>query len=197
MGYRIKEHRPHRPNRTMQDTVTPYRIFLENGQTSIVAVPCFYQEVRPPIPVHHHCRPWHDHVGWPSPSHPDHSCQDWDFATDCTTVAGREELVRACDRYIDLGRLIPIHFSEEYEKNDFEINVVDEEGKADADIEASASLDEHDDWVIRMQISANKTMKPGDDPVKRWFSLFHIGDDDRRTLVSKGAMIVMPVFMAE
>lgn len=202
MGYRIQEHRPPKPNRTMQGLTTPYRVYMENGQTVELAIPCFYQEVRPPIPVHRHCRPWHDHVGWPSPSHPDHSCQEWDFASDCSTVAGRLEIHRACDHELDLARLIPVHFNEEYSDVSFNAVATDEEGKEANEIQIRADLDDHDDWVVRVSIDAKAMISPPKDRPKRfWFTVSYTGTigpkapEDSKVLC-KGEIVVMPVATA-
>lgn len=200
MGYRIQEHRPPKPNRTMQGLTTPYRIYMEDGQTVELAVPCFYQEVRPPIPVHRHCRPWHDHVGWPSPSHPDHSCQEWDFASDCSTVAGRLEVHRACEHELDLARLVPVHFKEEYGDIEFRIRIADENGDVGDEIEADAYLDPHDDWVVRIRLNASVGNNPPiGKPRTFWFTVFYTGYEDKADsgiiddkALCKGEIIVMP-----
>lgn len=198
MGYRIQEHRPPKPNRTMQGLTTPYRVYMENGQTVELAIPCFYQEVRPPIPVHRHCRPWHDHVGWPSPSHPDHSCQEWDFASDCSTAAGRLEVHRACERELDLARLVPVHFKEEYSDVSFNAVATDEEGKDAGEITIKADLDDHDDWVVRVSIDALAMIVPPKGGPKRfWFTVKYVGTigpkapEDYKVLC-KGEIVVMP-----
>ena len=205
MGYRIQEHRPPKPNRTMQGLTTPYRVYMENGQTVELAIPCFYQEVRPPIPVHRHCRPWHDHVGWPSPSHPDHSCQEWDFASDCSTVAGRLEVHRACERELDLARLVPVHFKEEYGKVELSASVVGIDGKEPEALTASASLDDHDDWVVRlsMRASADNDLPPVGEPERYWFTVTYKGYSDENgadlldsKVLCKGEAILMPVAYA-
>ena len=80
MSYRKLQKPVRKPNRTMQATATPSRLFIHNGATAEFAVPCWYKEMRWPIRTPHHSRPLHDHHGWPTPSSPDASCQPHDFS---------------------------------------------------------------------------------------------------------------------
>ena len=72
MGYR--KHGPknnHILQRTVNDSTTPSRIYINNGSETRVSVPCYYLDK--PVPFHN--RHWHDYKGWPSPNFPDHCCQ--------------------------------------------------------------------------------------------------------------------------
>ena len=74
MPYRVNHPhlRPtHHRQRAVNDATTPSRIYINNGTSTHVVVPCYYLN-RPEMWHDHH---WHDHVGWPSPNHPDHCCQ--------------------------------------------------------------------------------------------------------------------------
>ena len=82
-SYRIDEPRPPKRQRSMQDTVTPGTVFVHQGTTAHLAIPCFYQEAHAPIHAVPHDRMLHDTLGWPTPEHPDHSCQEWDFDRHC------------------------------------------------------------------------------------------------------------------
>lgn len=48
---------------------TECNIHMDNGTILRIAIPCYYGYVEP------HDQQWHDHIGWPSPGHPDTSCQ--------------------------------------------------------------------------------------------------------------------------
>lgn len=67
MGYRLPEERRH-----MRDLAAQADILVDNGTISRISVPCFYRygHLVPP-----HDRMLHDHLGWPAPDSPDHSCQ--------------------------------------------------------------------------------------------------------------------------
>lgn len=67
MSYRMPEYW-HNAN----DAAPHTRISIDNGTVCRISLPCFYW-YRDEYP--HHDRPAHDHAGWPSPDHPDDSCQ--------------------------------------------------------------------------------------------------------------------------
>ena len=70
MSYRLPEKRSgFRPCHTshLDDTASRTILTVDNGTISHIAIPCFYGE--------DHDRMAHDHAGWPSPRHPDRSCQ--------------------------------------------------------------------------------------------------------------------------
>lgn len=72
MGYR--KHGPkndHVLQRTVNDSTTPSRIYINNGSETHIAVPCHY--LLGLVPPHN--RHWHDYMGWPTPNYPDHCCQ--------------------------------------------------------------------------------------------------------------------------
>jgi len=147
-GYRIDAPRPRRRSREMQDTVTPGSIVIHSGETADLAIPCFYQEIHRPIPVRPHDRLRHDTLGWPTPDRPDHSCQEWDFDRHvCRRTPHMKCDPPHCERYVDMGSLFPIHLREEGYKT---VNVV-----LQSDIvEATAHIDEVQDWVIRLGVSS-------------------------------------------
>ena len=63
MAYRTLKERPKPEN--MLPTFS-----VRNGAIVDLAFPCFYVDV---LPVHD--SHYHDHIGWPDPHHPGHSCQ--------------------------------------------------------------------------------------------------------------------------
>lgn len=71
MGYRLPEYWYHASD------VSPHiRIAIDNGIVSRIAIPCFYRYFDGMTTTHD--RMMHDHIGWPSPGHPDASCQEHD-----------------------------------------------------------------------------------------------------------------------
>ena len=67
MGYRLPDER-----QQFRDVATKSDISVDNGTISRMSIPCNYGWLeRPP----RHDRMMHDHIGWPSPDHPDRSCQ--------------------------------------------------------------------------------------------------------------------------
>lgn len=188
MGYRIKEKQPHKPNRSMQDTATPSKIYMQNGTTAYLAIPCWYQEVKKPIPAHHHDRMHHDHVGWPSPNHPDHICQNWDFAHSCCSFNENKKHCDRCHRYIDMSKLIPIHLTKEGYKS----IVVAFDGAPNG-LKATGHIDKKD-WIVRIVFIA-KCDKAIKDRIKVPYTVFAQGNIDGRDVsdvVSKGMLEILP-----
>ena len=70
MGYRLQE--PTDDRLHMIDTARQSVIHVDNGTISRVAIPCHYGSLAPLTPLEVMVI---DHVGWPSPDHPDDSCQ--------------------------------------------------------------------------------------------------------------------------
>lgn len=181
MAYRQIEHHHHHENRTAQKLTTPARFYMTNGSTFDLGLPCWYKEIHPPIRARHHCRDWHDHAGQPDPMHPDHVCQDYDFASvhchgdpcdhgryDYPDICGvrpghhpppyaphhHDVPHRHAFNRIDMAKLIPIHLTEEGYKT-VEVSFEPEiEG-----LEAEAWIDEGDDWVIRIHFVAQIDME--------------------------------------
>jgi len=113
MAYRTLK-KPKRQRRVMQATATENMVFVKNGATANLAIPCWYHEVKHPQHTHVHDREWHDHRGWPNPDHPDRSCQDAyhikhpPFKYDCERKGWHH-----AGRYLDLSKCFPIHLTEE------------------------------------------------------------------------------------
>lgn len=168
MGYRndCDKHK-HVPNRTIQKTTTPGTFYIVNGQEARLAFPCWYKEINPPAYAQHHCRDLHDHVGWPSPDHPDHSCQDHDFAYvrhfGCRDASHRHgigshhesSVTRGnvaydhCGDYVSLQNLHPIHLLAEGYK-DITVQV----GDTKSGLAAQGWIDEGEDWIVRVLFKA-------------------------------------------
>lgn len=67
MSYRIPEQRKH-----VYDISSRSLVCVENGSISRLTINCFYSIKVLSSRLH---RAIHDHLGWPSPSRPDRSCQ--------------------------------------------------------------------------------------------------------------------------
>ena len=113
MGYRQLKPPEHHHRRDMDNKTTGGRIFLEPGTVAVFSIPCWYRMVGWPIQVHGHDRMFHDHIGWPSPDHPDHSCQAWDFDHTCCRHGHAVCEPKRCHDYIDMCKLAPIHLTKE------------------------------------------------------------------------------------
>ena len=189
MSYRIGERKPHGPVRTMQGTATPARWFVQNGTVLHMAVPCWYKVIEPPVPAHPHCRPWHDHVGWPSPRHPDHVCQRWDFAHSCCSFDEKKRECDHCHMYLDMSRLLPIRLRREgYTGAEVALD------NPPSGLSASASIDADKDWIVRIDVSA-KSEEAVKERVEIPFTVFATGTVLGREacdVVSRGTLIVLP-----
>ena len=190
MGYRIKEKpEPPKPRRTMQDTTTESTVYVQNGTTAYLAIPCWYLEVEPPKRAHYHSRQHHDHVGWPSPNHKDHICQSWDFAHSCCSFDKHKHECDHCERYLDMDRLIPIHMLQEG-YTDIEIAMID----APDGLKVSGYIDEKKDWIVRILFDAKCEDALEDKLVVR-FSVFANGDLGNRPvsdIVADGILEILP-----
>lgn len=67
MGYRLPDDRCQNRPKQINDTARQTVISVDNGTINRIAIPTFFRE--------HHDVSLHDHIGWPHPGHPDHSCQ--------------------------------------------------------------------------------------------------------------------------
>ena len=69
MGYRLPEDRIHGHHPIpMVDKANESILVVDNGTISRMSIPCVYGQIG-------HHKMWHDYIGWPSPYHPDFSCQ--------------------------------------------------------------------------------------------------------------------------
>ena len=195
MAYRkIEEHHHHHHgNRTAQKLTTPAQFWMTNGSTFDLALPCWYREIHKPIRARHHCRDWHDHVGQPTPTHPDQVCQEWDYAIVHPDRISSEyihddHLPHPCgmDKFghpapysvhphdlphrhafsrIDMAKLIPIHLTKEgYTTVEVAFEPVI------SGLTATAEIDESDDWVIRVHFKAIIDMEDFE-PVRTKFAV--------------------------
>lgn len=203
MGYRMEPHPHHHRNRHMQDTATPAKVFVHNGVTADLAIPCWYREVRLPFRVRPHDRHLHDHLGWPDPRHPDRSCQ---IPIEHRVIDHRfnRRLVPWHHRYIDYAGVSPIHFLSEYEGyENATIKWLDEhEG-----ITATAVIDPVDDWIVRVLFDVQDP-NATDEPQEYRFSVYVNAPERitqnpktgeagrtqpaRRDLVYLGKLVVLP-----
>lgn len=196
MSYRINE-RPRKPKtRQAQALTTPSDIFVVNGTTTRIAIPCFYHEIRRALPAVLHDRMIHDHIGWPTPDSPDHVCQPHDFAIPPghpsramphMGYAGPGEV----KRYIDMSKVFPVHLTKEGYNKYY--------AKLAASISSYASatvkVDPEKDWVIRVTIKANKKFDEIDDKQAEQvgaYSIFASHPDGFVQCVTAGRLHIMP-----
>lgn len=192
MGYRIHEHKYHEPHRSTVDVATPIKIYIHNGTASTFAFPCWYQEVEPPVPALVHDRHWHDHIGWPSPTHPGHSCQLW-IPEKHHCLYDHRECHLHCEHFIDYRRVIPIHLLSDYEDySGADVAWVDEpEG-----ISINAWIDTVSDWVVRVGVDC-RDPNAVREPQHYKFTVFVNNEDAedqqfRRDIVALAELVVLP-----
>lgn len=169
MGYRINHHPRPLPHRGAVDIATPIHLTIHNGTTAFFAFPCWYLEVHKPIPAHPHNYHYHDFIGAPSWKHPDHSCQLWEPDHNCCKLGHKHPCSLHCKNFLDMRGIKPIHFlseNENYERNaivvwntpavkDDDGNVVTPAMTPPEGMVAQAMIDPIDDWVVRLNITAN------------------------------------------
>ena len=151
MGYRVHPTPPPpKPRRSTSAINTLSEHYITNGSRKQFAFPCFYQEVVKPRHAHLHDRHWHDHVGWPSPNHPDHICQIGAPQPYDLEWAERHHLA-PFEFLIDPHNLIPIHLTEEgYDS--FAVSWRESEEHMPV---MTASIDQEDDWVVRADVQVD------------------------------------------
>lgn len=204
-GYRIDAPRPKPKRRTMQKTSTRGTVYVANGTTAELAIPCYYMEMHRPVPAEPHDRMRHDMLGWPTPDKPDSCCQEWDFANSCCRRTPHMKCCPPhCEHFIDMRRLFPIHLKDEgYTR--FEVEMIE----PPRGLEATAYLDPDDDWVVRVHITANVPIDtlidmsrlPETDIITQ-FSVFGViaesssetggARGEKRDLVFNGSIVVIP-----
>lgn len=189
MGYRIEDHKPKPPRRDVQGATSPATVFVQNGSTLDYALPCWYLIVDPPMRAHCHSRQHHDHVGWPSPTHPDHICQDWEFAHSChehdNDFHHHHGHHDHHDMYIDPSKLAPIHLLDEG-YTDIEVAFDD---KPDG-LFATGYIDAKRDWIIRINIDS-MVADAIKDRIDVPYSVFASGNG-RRDVVGRGVIAILP-----
>ena len=194
MSYRVKEHPKPKPQRSAVDIATPVKLYMNNGTVSNFAFPCWYQEVLPPVPARIHDRHLHDHQGWPSPMHPDHSCQLWIPEPGYEIpVPHHPECIPAARHYIDNARLIPIHLRSS-DEGYTGASVAWASGHAG--IVASATIDDEEDWVVRLAVTANDP-NAVDEPQKYRMTVFvnapaSNGLPAKKDIVALAELVIMP-----
>lgn len=194
-SYRIDQPKPKPRNRSFQSLSTPNTLYIHNGGSADLAIPCYYMEVRPPVPARPHDRMRHDMLGWPTPDHPDHVCQEWDFDRHhCRRTPHLKCCPPHCEHFLDMRRLIPIHLiGEGY--GDVQVRIVDEDGENadDNDIRMTGEIDEHDDWIIRLYVSTHVAgaVIPKDGE-KAFYYTVSLVLENRTQLAAVGRIVVLP-----
>lgn len=188
MGYRnaepIKRHR-----RTMQETATRNRTYVQNGSTAHIAIPCFYIEVKPPVRASFHNVPLHDHIGWPDPIKLDQSCQFGDMAHWHVEAYDHGYDKGTVHHYLDTSRLIPIHFEDE----GYEAVNVSFANKPEG-LTATGSFDNGEDWVARIDFDVACPQAIDERTVVPYtaFATGTIRGKRCRDLIAVGDLIILP-----
>lgn len=188
MGYRKLEHKPKPKRRTFHDTSTRNKIFVQNGVTGYFAIPCWYNEMRHPVHTRIHSVDHHDHIGWPNPDHPDHSCQ----------AAHKHYLEIPYDHHhhgwhdvhhlIDMSSVFPIHLKKEGYTS---ISVALE--NPPSGLKITGAIDPSNDWIVRLSVipKCNDIL---DEDVDVRYTVFANGSFDGRDvthMVTKGIIHII------
>jgi len=193
-SYRIKPRPFPKPHRSLQDTATPGEVWVHNGCTADLAIPCWYLEVHPPIRLHPHDTHYHDHIGWPSPNHPDHICQRWAPDEHNLPFELRHETTRP--RWLlDPKYIAPIHLlSEDEGYSSVTVNWLSDHNG----VTAVGWIDEVEDWVVRVRFDV-ASPNALEEPLDLKFAAFvnSTGDEARglsarRDLVLLGTLHILP-----
>lgn len=186
MGYRIGEPKPREPRRDVQDAASPSTVFVQNGTTFEYAIPCWYLIADEPVRSHCHNRQHHDHVGWPSPTYPDHICQDWEFAHSCHAHDAKGHHHDHCEHYLDMEKLAPIHLSKEGYSN---IEVAFD--GAPSGLTATGTIDSDRDWVVRITIKS-RVPSAVKERIDVPYAVFASAGQTRKDAVSRGVVAILP-----
>lgn len=157
MAYRYEKHPPVKP-----ELLVP-RFEVRNGASTSIAFPCFYFEIDKPVDWHDHH--YHDYIGWPAPSHPDHICQmvpDYSLWRDPAKVFN----------YVDMNKAVPIDLiAEGYDGALAYFDDNDTTGKYTSDsLVTTVEIDQDEPWVVRIYVRPMLPEFP-DKPIEFPFSL--------------------------
>ena len=161
MGYRFSDNPP-KPEDHLR------RFTVRNGTIMRLAFGCFY--------LYGHNNKYHDHIGWPNPSSPDHICQD----------TSNMRLYPFKNKTVSFDE---IHLTEEgYD----EAVVAYEDDENLQYLETTAFIDNDNDSVVRMNVAANLPSFE-DKPVDLRFTLFVKKEDGSAIdAVCHGIVTVLP-----
>lgn len=199
MGYRTFPTEPHPKRRNMQVTTTPGKIYIANGSTAEVAIPCFYQEAHEAQRVRLHDRAMHDHMGWPDPHRKDRSCQIYEpmeagWQEPDHTVMGGHPITH---RYVDGTKLVPIHLLDEYPTAKVVVDLEDAgRDRENANISIVGSIDKDQDWIIRLTVAALLYDEPAE-PETYKYSVYveqpsTSTSNAKRQLAFRGELVILP-----
>lgn len=170
MGYRGLKLPPKRPKRFVNNGSNKTQIFVANGTLVSYAFPCWYCEKPQLIRAWHHMDA-HDHYGWPDPRRPDKSCQIYKHPYD-----------DACD-----DKIFPIHLTEEGYDSVSVMFLNAPEG-----LTGEATIDEHDDWVIRVSFNADVD-EATEEPVFVPFSIIaNNSSTGAKDMALRGEVVILP-----
>ena len=174
MGYRFDNKPPIKPEDKLP------RFEVRNGAIVDIAFPCYYLDV-----VTSHNSDEHDHLGWPTPTRPDATCQ-WPFHR----RTGEWE-------WIDFENPHPIDLTSDYEGYDSAEVIMDEDI---TELTMTASLDSNESNVVYLRVEANFDLFE-DKPKEYKFTLFaHApartyqgkAELERLDQVVRGIIVVLP-----
>lgn len=195
MGYRTFQTEPHPKRRNMQVTTTPGKIYVANGCTAEVAIPCFYQEAHEAQRVRLHDRAAHDHAGWPDPHRKDRSCQIYEpmeagwQEPDHTAMGGHP----ITHRYVDGTKLVPIHLLEEYPKAEIKVGLEKAAStRSQSTINLTGKVDEDKDWIIRLHVDAWIGDEPAEPETYKFSVYVRSSSPSRSMLAFRGELVILP-----
>lgn len=170
MGYRFSD----QPKPNPEDMLPRFEV--RNGAILDIAFPCFYLDV-----IDEHDSKYHDHVGWPSPTHVDCICQ--------YPSSGMER--------IDFENPHPIDLTSYYEGYDEAIAVLDE---TVSELTLTPSLSSDESNVVYLRAKAEFAAFE-DQPKEYRFTLFlhapartyhNEQQQERMDQVIRGIIVVLP-----
>ena len=149
MAYR-NEPKPKQERRVIADTTTRSFIYVDNGCTASIAIPCWYENISRPKRAISHNRAQHDFEGQPTPESPDEICQAKTYWGEADSVFGDIDAPRTpVRRMIDMNQMVPIHLLDEgYTTVQIAFD------NAPIGLSATGSIDKNEDWVVRVDIDA-------------------------------------------
>lgn len=187
MGYRRNIPEPPDPD----DMLPVFEV--ANATTEVWSIPCYYLNIERPLDYHD--AHLHDHIGWPGPGHPDHSCQrPWEYADGIA--------LDTVYHYIDMEHAIPIHFMSDYETDNgqrqYQVNVQFDESNPQVDWTATIR-NQPDDWIIDIAFNPTFSFEDLEDgPVELKFGVTLSGSRGVTGLTSdsllfRGKLVVLPL----
>jgi len=202
MSYRINHHEHRHQPSTVKDITSPGDFIVTNGASGVMGYPCFYYIMRPPAKGYKHNKNLHNHLGWPSPSFPDQSCQEHIFDTHIHLDKEHEMSVfygqhhAAVRNYIDMNQCVPIKLRDEgYSATSVDISADHIIQDGTFAITCSGIIDPEEQHVVKVFFDVKDPLAKEEKQIYRFSVRVHNYGTGAVDVVAHGRLIVLPAWI--